>query len=204
LLRFKTGTGVILPAIPEFIAGLTLKNGELVDVVYEPSDTSWRWPEYLQRAQELRSLRGRVAAASHFGVFRLEGDDALRVARQMQLSKGFDPTMALYAAYAYDNLQETRRLAEMQEYLAADLGLRFFDIALLTGKLDGQDPKELIDVYPPIPMLGQGWALLDAHNVKVPDRLRHLSRTVTSSLWTMFTSAGVDLLYAALQAGDIH
>jgi hypothetical protein len=49
VLRFQNGKGTILPAIPEFVTGLTFDGGDLVDVVYEPSDTSYRWSEYQNR-----------------------------------------------------------------------------------------------------------------------------------------------------------
>lgn len=204
VLRFDSGKGVIFPAIPEFVTGLTVNNGELVDVVYEPSDTSWRWGEYQSRLTQLRELRGRVAAAARFGVFRLEGDDALQVARQMQLAKGLDPTMALYAAYAYDSLQRSDRIREMQNYLRDDLELRLFDIALLAGTLDGQRAGTVERVFPAVPMLSQGWALLAAHRISLPPTLESLPRFLQPSLWTLFAPQAVDLLKSALQTQEIH
>ena len=195
---------MILPAIPEFVTGLTLNQGELVDVVYEPSDTSWRWNEYQSRLGQLRQLRGHVAAAARLGVFRLEGEDALQVARQMQLAKGLDPTMALYAAYAYNSLQRNELVREMQNYLLDDLQIRLFDIALLAGTLDGQSASKAEKVFPAMPMLSQGWALLNAHGVILPPMLNSLPRFLESSLWTLFAAPAVDLLKSALVAQEIR
>jgi hypothetical protein len=203
VLRLKNGKGTILPAIPEFVTALTLDGNELVDVVYEPSDTSIRWNDYQNRLGQLRRLRGRIAAAARFGVFRLEGEDAMDVARQMQYAKGLDPTMAVYAAYAYDSLQENERIQQMDAYLSADLGLQLFDVALLAGELNRRIPGTVERLFPPVPMLSQGWALLSAHNVSEP-LLQSLRRHLEPSLWTLFDSVGIDQLKSALNSGAIH
>jgi hypothetical protein len=57
LLVFDSVAGAVVPAIPEFLATLTVADGELVDVAYEPSDNSGRWSEFQPRADE---IRGRV------------------------------------------------------------------------------------------------------------------------------------------------
>ena len=203
VLKFENGKGTILPAIPEFVTGLTFDGNDLVDVVYEPSDTSYRWNEYQNRLDQLRRLRGRIAAAARFGVFRLEGEDAFEIARQMQYAKGLDPTMAVYAAYAYDSLQENERIQQMDGYLFADLHLRVFDVALLAGRLDGRVPGKVEELFPPVPMLSQGWALLSAHDVRQP-LLTSIRRYLESSLWTLFDSRGTDQLKLALKSGAIH
>jgi len=202
VLSFDSGKGVILPAIPEFVTGLTIDNGELVDVVYEPSENSSRWGEYQSRLSTLRKLRGRVAAATRLGVFRLEGDDALESAMQMRQVKSLDPTMALYAAYAYDGVQRTARIRQMQDYLFRDIGVRLFDIALLADTLDGAGADNN-NVMPAFPMLSQGWALLAAHGVTHP-LLKTLPRYLESSLWTLFARPAVDQLKEALQKGEIQ
>ena len=202
VLRFEDGTGAILPAIPDFICGLTVKDGELVDVIYEPSDTSWRWSEFQRRLSEVRALRAQIAAAARFGVFRLEGHNAAAVAAQMQVIKGIDPTMAIYAAYAYNGLQQLDRIKEMEMYLWQDLNLRFFDIALLAGELSGSTLGA--GVFPPVPMLSQGWALLRAYGVQLPAALGGLPRCLASSFWTLFDSTGVDDLERALRHGEIQ
>lgn len=203
VLRFENGNGTILPAIPEFVTGLTFDGNNLVDVVYEPSDTSYRWNEYQSRLDQLRRLRGRIAAAARVGMFRLEGEDAFEIARQMQYAKGLDPTMAVYAAYAYDSLQKNEQIREMDGYLFDDLHLHLFDVALLAGRLNGRVPGNVEELFPPVPMLSQGWALLSAHDVRQP-LLTSIRRYLESSLWTVFASGGIDQLKSALKSGTIH
>jgi hypothetical protein len=203
VLRFDNNKGTILPAIPEFVTGLTFDGEELVDVVYEPADTGYRWAQYQNRLDELRRLRGRISAAARFGMFRLEGTDALEVAKQLQYAKGLDPTMAVYAAYAYDSLQQTERIRQMDDYLFGDLHVHLFDVALLAGLLNNRAPGKVEGLFPAVPMLSQGWALLSAHDVE-QSFFRSLRRSMERSLWTLFNSSGVEDLKTLLKSGEIH
>jgi hypothetical protein len=136
LLIFEDGSGVVLPAIPEFLAALTVEDGELVDVAYEPSDNTSRWHEFEQYGKEIRTLRALAASSTKDGVFRLEGQGALGVARRLQYAKSVDPTLAIYAAYAYQDLRRSDLIREMSGYMGGDLGGRLFDIALLARELE--------------------------------------------------------------------
>jgi hypothetical protein len=171
LLVLEQGTGVLLPALPDFIAVLTVEEGELVDVAYEPSDNSWRWQDYVQRAPEIRQLRSLAASSMAQGVFRLEGEDALEVARRMQIAKGIDPTLAVYAAYAYNDLQRRDLIRQMSGTMRDDIGAPLFDVALLAGELNRAMITPETAVYSQIPLLAQGWALLSAFGVSLPPSL---------------------------------
>jgi hypothetical protein len=204
LLELSDGCGVLLPAIPEFIAELTFEGGELVNVAYEPSDLSPRWPEYSVRRDELRSLRSSIAAAAGLGVFRLVGDNALQLARTMQVAKSIDPSMSLYAAYAYHEQGRRDRIREMQAFLRDDLGITFFDIALLAADdslLKAQSGGSLV---PPVPLLSQGWSLLSAFRAPMPDALANLQRHLRPSLWTLFDPTGTQALIKAFHNGEIR
>ncbi len=204
LLIFDGGSGAVLPAIPDFVAALTFEDGELANVTYEPSDRSWRWSELGAKLEELRSLRSVIASSAQLGVFRLEGNQAPELAQRMQYAKGIDPTMALYAAYAYHDLQRRDKINEMQAYMKADLGLRLFDIALLARGLDGQRAGAVKDVFPFVPLLSQGWALLKAYGASLPASLAGIERHLLPSLWSLFDSAGVAMVRAAMHAQEVR
>jgi hypothetical protein len=204
VLTLSDGTGVVIPAIREFIAALSFEGGELEDVSYEPSDNSWRWQEMQNRSGELRQLRALIASSAKLGVFRLEREDAPELARRMQYAKGIDPTMALYAAYAYHELQRRQRIEEMQGYLRGDLSLRLFDIALLARGLADKQAGADRDVFPFFPLLSQGWALLSASRVKLPPKLTGLERHIVPSLWTQFDARGIEMIRAAMQAQEVR
>ncbi len=207
LLRFANGTGTILPDIPEFITGLTFKEGNLVDVVYEPTGTSARWRDYQPNRDYHQKLRGKLAEETRSGIFDTIGSDADALAEFMQPIKSMEPTLAIYAAYAYYNLQSTAWIRKMEDYLADDLRLRIFDIALLGGTLHEQgrpDGGRWNDtVCLSTPLLSQGWALFSAKKVQLPTTLRNLPSTLTDSLWSMFAPEGVEMLRTALKKGEI-
>lgn len=204
LLVLDDGTSVLLPAVAEFIATLRFEDGELADVSYEPSEFTWRWAPYQQQLNELRTLRNTIAAAARLGVFRLEGDNALALARRMQYAKGVDPSLALYAAYAYHDLGRRDLIREMAGYLHGDLGFLFADIGLLGRMLDGKSLADEAQFAPCVPMLAQGWALLRALRVRLPDGLQDMQRHLLPSLWTQFTAAGTALLRPLMLSGRIR
>jgi hypothetical protein len=191
LLVLDGGAGVVLPAIPDFIAALSVEDGELVDVSYEPSDYSGRWQDYKQRATELRILRRAVASATRAGVFRLERGDALSLARRLQYAKGVDPSLAVYASYAYNDLHRDDRLSEMNTYMRDDLGASLFDVAMMARAIERNNEHPTLGFAP---LLAQGWAYLDSRAIRLPLGLEALPRMLTGSVWTMFDAHGVDQL----------
>jgi len=204
LLRFVGGFGTVIPAIPDFIAALTFDEGELVDVAYEPSGNTWRWGPYMDRAKEVRALRGVAASASQNGNFRLDQADAMSIARKMQYAKGVDPTLAVYAAYAYYDLQAIERIRDMSSYLRSDIGITFFDLALLGRALINKSVGPNENVVPFVPLLSQGWALLRANRVKMHPKLDGIESTMKESLWSLFNSNGLDQLSMAMQTGEVR
>jgi hypothetical protein len=197
LLTLTSGVGVLIPAIAEFLASLTFDGDSLVDVAYEPSEGSSRWSEYESRAAHLRKIRALVASSTRLGTFELEGPNAENLARQMQLSKGIDPSLALYAAHAYRDQGNRHRIGEMARIMHDDLGVIPFDIALMAGRI-GTDSQD--NVVPCLPLLSQTWAILPAYAVQFPAELADISQHVLpQSLWTVFDAAGVEQISRALQ-----
>lgn len=199
LLTFDNGTCALVPALEGFLAALTFEDHELVDLSFEPSTTSWRYGAYAGRVDELRSLRALITSANRVGAFRLDPDDLDAVERQMRVAKGVDPSLALYAAYACAELQLGQQLQALAGSLAEDLRVNLFDVALLSGELSSDEPPP--SVTPMVPMLAQGWALLDAYRVAVAPPVTELRRHLVPSLWTLFdaihANVARDALYTA-------
>ena len=163
LFRFGSDSCTVLPAIEQYMGIVTLENGLLVDVSYEPMDTSPRWGQFEARAAEIRRVRAAVAASSRMGVLDLEEDTALALARHLQSLKGLDPALSIYAAYAYFDLRRRPLLEDMRDFLSGDINMVFFDIDLLLGRQPQFTPQ---DDWPPalpfFPLLARGWALMRA------------------------------------------
>jgi hypothetical protein len=47
---------------------------------------------------EIRNLRAVIASSSRLGTFHLDDPEAEKLARRMQVAKGIDPSLVLYAA----------------------------------------------------------------------------------------------------------
>lgn len=201
LLVLTDGSSVLVPAVAEFIGALRFEDGELTDLAYEPSEYTWRWDMYVDRQPVLRTLRDAISAAADLGVFRLEGEDAFALAAKMQYAKSLDPSLALYAAYAYHDLGRANLIHMMEGYLGSDLGFTFFDIALLGRRLDGRRTSDVPQVVPAVPLLSQGWALLQAFRVRLHEEIADLNRHLMPSLWTQFTPAGTDVLRPLVHSG---
>ncbi|MEK7466636.1 MAG: caspase family protein [Planctomycetota bacterium] len=197
LITFGDGTGTMLPAIPEFIGALTFEGNELVDVAYEPSAGSSRWKAFQKRRDELRRLRATIAESARLGVFRVEEPGARKLIKKLRYGESIDPGLALYAAYACRDLPGPDRILDFEVTLLGDLGLSFFDLWLIGGELGNMDLANS-SVFPFFPMLSQGWALLDALRVKLPESLSTLQGHLRQSLWTLFDPAGVSAIRKAI------
>lgn len=201
LMELENGCGVVIPALRDFVGSLVFDEGELADVAYEPFGGTDRGQAYRQQAAELRALRGVIAASARYGTFHLEGEDAPVLARRLQYSKGIDPAMALYAAYAYHDLQAVDRLRETEQYLRDDLGLRLFDVSLLARRFEGRAATREDGVFPWFPLLAQGWGLLGAYRARLPEGLSGLERQLRPSLWSLFDPEGTSRLRDFMQSG---
>lgn len=209
LLTFKEGTSALLPAIPNFLATLTIEKGVLTDVSYEPSSESDKWRAYGDRVGDLRRFRGVLSASANFGVLKLEGDDAAAaLATRIQVTEGLDPTMSLYAAYAFHDQGNRDRIREIHSTLLQDLHFSFFDVAMLAGKMsprqpvpDCGQPEPLI--FPATPLLSSGWALLTAFGIQLPASLQRLNEHIILSPWTLFDPQGSEIIREALKAGGL-
>lgn len=203
LLTLDTGASIVLPAISGFLCALTVDDGELVDVAYEPSDNTDRWARFEQHAAEVRTLRAVAASSTRNGVFQLDGEDALKLARRMQYEKSVDPALAVYAAYAYQDLQRKDLIVEMSHFMRQDIGARFFDLALLAGEMRNSRVGDDPEVMGFIPLLAQGWAQLSAQRVTLPGPLQGMERHLLNSPWTSFNGDGAAVIHSAIEQGVV-
>ncbi len=205
LIILTDGRGVLLPALNDFICSLVFDDDALVDVAFEPCDTGVRWDLFQNRADELRELRAIIASATRLGKFCLEGPDAEELARKMQLAKGVDPALAMYAALAYRDQGKRKLIQQMASYMRDDLGIGFFDIALLAGELVPDAPKLVREqTFPFLPMFTETWGLLSVYDLKMPQGLEEIwQHVVPDSLWTLFDPDGVDLIFQMIQNGEV-
>ena len=161
---------------------------------------------YESEGKHIEELHAAVATAARYGVFRIEGPAGNRerssaeLASRIRMLKGIDPTLGLYAAYAYDDAGVTEEVRLVREIMRGDLGVDLFDVAMLAGYLSGQTPE---DFYPFCPMLSQGWGLLRVRNVSLPPSVAPAADHLRPSLWTMLDREGMQIVIDALSAGKV-
>ena len=202
VVQFDNGTGMLLPALAQHVGSITVEAGEVVNVTYEPARGSPLWPQVEERLGELRSLRALMASSARMGVFRLRGSDGQQLAERIKIGKAPDPTMAVYAAYAFHDRQQSDLIREMSQSLKTRRSLQLFDLALLGGDLarrEGAEPG----VFPFVPLLTRGWPLMGAHRVTLPGRLENLGDHRVESLWTLFDRRGTELIRSAIREKEI-
>ena len=129
LVEFDNNTVALMPVLPDHITDITVHDREIVAVSFESVSGQ------SNKLDEIRQVRAVVAASVRRGRFRL-ADNGRDMARNLQVLKGEDPALAVYAAYSYYEMQAHDRTRQMNDALLDQLnGYTLFDVALLAGYL---------------------------------------------------------------------
>jgi hypothetical protein len=202
LLEFSLGSCVVLPALLDYVCAVTFDGAELVDVTYEPMDHSARWPRYQERVDDVRELHAAIGAASRLGVLTsLRPSEVPELAARVLDVADLDPSLAVYAAYAWHDHGRRDLTGELHRSLLDRLGMSFFDVGLLASLAPG-GPVDATRSAPAHPLLTRGWALAAA----APPGAMPTTPTAGSrlpSLWTLFRAEEFDGIQHSLQRGGI-
>lgn len=202
-ITFGDGNGTVLPALHGYIGHITVADIGVSNVSYVPSSNSTRWPQYLKRQTEIDKLRSAVSAAASLGALRLGKDHARAFAERVRVQKQFDPTLGLYAAYAYAEAGLYDELQSVRRYMFEDLGVSLFDVAMLDRTRAKSDWITKHGVVPFCPMLSQGWYYLRPRGMKVPKVLESAQDELIQGLWTTFNKKHMRLINKALREGKL-
>lgn len=202
-IRFADGSGTVVAAIRDHRSVVTLSDGVVLDVSYDS-----RFEDQFSK-QRLAAIRATVAAANEQGLFRFEGNfeernrKAERFADQVRTGKSDDPTLGIYAAYAYTSAGLSKKARSVDDFMRSDLGISVFDVYLLSRPI--AENGEFVDrnVVPFCPMMTQGWNYLQTRGIKVPEVVERARRYLLPSPWTAFSREGMDILMAELWAGRL-
>lgn len=203
LIVLDSGMGVVAAVIPEFIGTIVVKSETVVSINYVPSENSFRYQEYVRRRESLERLKARAAVLSRSGRFGVPSGEADAVAGLLRMEKAVDPSMGVYAAYAYYQGGQLGEVLSVFRYVLEDTIMPIpFDVAALASldhrysahQLGLLIPGGTSRIAPLCPMLSQGWMLLDKDSAlyqRIHDRLRpHMQQ----SLWTVLRPQGVAIL----------
>ena len=118
------------------------------------------------------------------------------------MGKFADPALGLYSAYAYNEAGLVEMVRSVADLMRGNLHAILFDVAMLAGELTRGDLPA--DVVPLCPMLSQGWNLLAARDVRLPETYKIAQANLLPALWTTFDLPGMDLVMQALHEGKLH
>ena len=199
-IRFQDGTGTVVAGLRDFVGNISVTDGLVSNVSYD---------EFGVPPQDfVRHLRATVAAAAQLGVFRIRGygkdrtRQATELGHTLRMGKMYDPTLGLYAAYAYNEAALVEMVRSVEQHMRNDLNANLFDVAMLAGDLTGGDLPD--DVVPRCPMLSQGWNLLGVRDVQLPETYKKAQAYLLPALWTTFDPPGMDLVMQALGEGMLR
>ena len=208
-MTFSDGSGCAVALLRDYGLHITLDEAGISDMRYNPTEESYLFDEFLYAIGhgsgspgELALLRGLAAEAKRQGVLRFEGtleertEAANSFAGRIRMGKGMDPTLGIYAAYAYALAFLDDGARSVHEILKGALGVALFDTSLTAGTLlrDCDDTYE--PVVPAAPMMRQGWEFLRARGVALPPAFQEARPTLRNSLWTTFGPEGMEILRA--------
>jgi hypothetical protein len=204
-LRFADDTGTILAALRDYVGNVVVDKSGVKNVSYVPSRDSPLRSAYEHEALHLEELRASVATAAQFGVFRFDGSKETRaraaaeMANRIRMLKSIDPTLGIYAAYAYDDAGLKDQVKSVQYHMRHAIDADLFDVALLarSENMSGNYAK----FTPGCPMLSQGWGLLRVRNVSLPESIAPARDHLRVSLWNSLDSEGIRIIEGALMSG---
>jgi hypothetical protein len=209
-LRFADGTGTVIAALDRFIGNVVAGEQGVSNVSYLPSRQNGMHSVYEQEEKRLNDLHAAVATAARFGAFRIEGERAARnrgaaqFADRIRILKGIDPTLGIYAAYAYADAALPEQVRSVRSFMRGDLQVDLFDVAMLAGALSGRAGGDSSGPFPFCPMLSQGWSLLRVKDVRLPEDVVGARDHLRAALWTTFDRDGMDLVERALLSDKVR
>ncbi len=200
MVLFTDGHGTALAALNGYVGHVVVEDGRVMNVNYVPSENSDRWREYLPRKEKIDKLRAAAAAAVRYGVFRLDDkQEASKLAGHIRIEKGLDPTLGIYAAYAYSEADRRKDISSVLNFMRGDLHCDLFDIAMLARNVSKNSPL----LVPFCPILTQGWNLLRTRGIELPAVLDEAQDELEQALWTTFKPERARAIFEATRRGEL-
>lgn len=203
VFSFGGESGAALAILPGFIGTLIVENGRLRSVNYVPSDQTWRYKLYKERENQLDAMKAFAAVASRNGRFVVENENAAQLAYRIRQEKGIDPTMGVYAAYAYTQIGKFADVYSVYSYmLNEEYEIPIpFDVGLLATEFKPDLVQDRNARFAPFfPMLAQGWAYLSENHPMFDTIQGELRPHLIPSLWTTLSPKGAEIAANAVRS----
>ena len=194
LIQFEDGSGTVVAGLDGFVGTIVVDRGGVVSVNYTPSKKGGRWGGDESDQRRLDQLRANAAAATRSGSFRVETpEQATQLADAIRAYKSVDPTLGMYAAYAYEQAGQLSSIQSVAKLMLEELGVSLFDVAMLAYR-DLAVASGRVSVAPFCPMLSKGWNYVGVSGATMPEPILNAGKQLREALWTTFESNAIDLL----------
>jgi hypothetical protein len=198
LIQFENGTGCVLSIFNGMIGSVIFQNGHIATINYTPAEYTTEHQIYSQFASNIEKRRALIAVAARDGAFHVNKSNAEEMAVYLREYKDIDPTLGLYAAYAYAQAGLSEMVFDVFKYMDQQSTGAPFDVAILAANNApinwGQKP---LNYSPWLPMLTQGWFLLGKFESAIPTPIKEARNFLIPGLWTTFHADGIEILRKA-------
>ncbi|WP_316812942.1 caspase family protein [Pedobacter heparinus] len=191
LVIFNDGSIAPVAILSNFDVLLLIEKEQIVNISYSPAI----WSRHFERSElfddNISMARARIAAKARQGKFRIEGytEELMWEASFLRNFKAFDPTLGLYACYAYAQAGNFDQVRSVYRYMIRDAEQILFDVSMLNSLFSPDFNTETIPSTI-FPSLTQGWSYLPIKPELFHPMLRELSSHLKPALWTKFTPEG--------------
>jgi hypothetical protein len=190
-LRFANGTGTVLAVIPGYVATVVMEEGRIATINYTPGIHSRNHVQYLQVAEQLELRRAAVAVAAGNGTFSTTSSGSMALADYVRFLKRIDPTLGVYACYAYARVGQFSAVSDIYDVMAREPEPVPFDVVMLAQFFTA---TEYPMAPPGMPMMTQGWMSMGRCEQLLPVALVEARKHTLPSLWASFTADGMNIL----------
>lgn len=213
IVTFSDDTLIVLPVMPGYIGTVHVDEGLVQSVSFEMGMTlAQTFAQTPSRRLHLHHLQALAAAfASSAKLRTLAATQASSFADVLRQEKRLDPTLGIYAAYAYllaaDDQGVRSVLSYFLDYQASSqppLPVPF-DVALLAGALASGKRKARPLIAPFCPMMSLGWTVLAAHgkNQKLHPAILEAGKYRLNTEWSTFRRRDTQPLIEAFLQGEL-
>jgi hypothetical protein len=197
-LRFDNGSGFIVAPIPGYVTTVVVQDGRIATMNYTPAPGSRNYSEYVAVADELEARRAAAAVDALNGTFSVESSGDIALADYVRFLKRVDPTLGLYACYAYARAGKFDEIADIYSIMSSEPETVSFDVAMLAAQSGG---ATFPSAAPGMPLMTQGWMMLGRFQQSLPPALAQAREFLEPSLWATFSDAGMNILEAYVSEG---
>lgn len=209
LVILQSGISVPVAILKGFIGTLIFNEGHLLTVNYTPSRNSDKYWEYQSRENDINFARATVAALANEGfdysqkfsdAFTQHGDLNYRdIGGYLRMEKSLDPSLGLYACYAYRQAGKTKDIKSVLRYMSEENKYLFFDVVMLANEMDRY--AERLASF--CPLMSLGWAYPNLFERHLNPGVAEASLYLIPGLWTTFSSRGTEILDHLIQNNQI-